>query len=166
MPLHDERGLFELLVLEGSQAGLSWLTVLRKRDAYRSAFHGFDPEPVARFEASDVERLLLDPGLIRHRGKLEAAVRNARATLRLRDTEGGLAAFVWSFVDGTPIDHGWRESSRVPASTPRSRSLARALRNHGFAFVGPTTCYSFMQAAGLVNDHLTGCFRHAEVGIE
>lgn len=164
VPTRDERRLYELVVLEGAQAGLSWLTVLRRREAYRTAFVGFDPERVARFGPSDVERLLGDPGLIRHRGKLEAAVRNARATLRLRETDGGLAAFAWSFVDDAPIDHAWSDPSRVPASTPRSRALARGLRDRGFAFVGPTTCYSFMQAAGLVNDHLTGCFRHGEVG--
>ncbi len=164
VPLREERGLFELLVLEGSQAGLSWLTILRKRDAYREAFEGFDPERVAHFGPSDIDRLVRNPGLVRHRGKLEAAVTNARATLRLRDTDSGLASLVWSFVDGAPIDHGWRESARVPASTPRSAALAGALRRRGFAFVGPTTCYAFMQAAGLVNDHVAGCFRHAEVG--
>ncbi|MDP2481554.1 MAG: DNA-3-methyladenine glycosylase I [Candidatus Palauibacterales bacterium] len=164
VPLRDERGLFELLVLEGSQAGLSWLTILRKRDAYREAFGGFDPERVSRFGSSDVDRLVRNPDLVRHRGKLEAAVGNARATLRLRDSDGGLASLVWSFVDGAPIDHGWRDSAQVPSSTPRSAALAGALRQRGFAFVGPTTCYSFMQAAGLVNDHVAGCFRHAEVG--
>lgn len=163
VPLREERRLFELLVLEGAQAGLSWLTVLRKRDAYREAFAGFDPEVVARFEPSDVERLLADSDLIRHRGKIEAAVRNARATLRLRET-GGLAALVWSFVDGAPVTNRWRTPGEVPASTPRSEAMARALRAGGFAFVGPTTCYAFMQSAGLVNDHLVGCFRHAEVG--
>ncbi len=162
IPRRDERGLFELLVLEGAQAGLSWLTVLRKRSAYREAFAGFDPEIVARYGPGDVERLVADPGLIRHRGKIEAAITNARAVLGLRG-EGGLAALAWSFVDGAPVDPRRERSSEVPAASDRSRALASELRRRGFKFVGPTTCYSFMQAAGLVNDHLLGCFRHDEL---
>jgi DNA-3-methyladenine glycosylase I len=160
VPVRDERRLLELLVLEGAQAGLSWLTVLRKRGAYREAFLGFDPERIARFGPRDVERLLADSGLIRHRGKIEAAIQNARATLELREA-GGLASFVWSFVEGRPVRNRWRRAGEVPAATPLSEAMARALRDRGFAFVGPTVCYSFMQAAGLVDDHLVDCFRHA-----
>ena len=163
VPLHDERALFELLVLEGFQAGLAWITILRKREAFRRAFDGFDPERVARFGAARVERLLADAGIVRHRGKIEGAVASARATLRLRDEAGGLARFAWSFVGGAPIVNRPRELSEVPAQTEESRAFSKALRARGFAFVGPTTCYAFMQSAGLVNDHLAGCFRQRQV---
>jgi DNA-3-methyladenine glycosylase I len=160
-PVHDDRTLFELLVLEGAQAGLSWLTVLRKRPYYRAAFAGFDPEAVARFDARRRARLLRDPGLIRNRLKIDATVTNARALLGVREAFGSFDAYVWRFVDGTPIRKTRRTPRDVPAETPESRLLSRDLRGRGFAFVGPTICYAFMQAAGLVDDHLVTCFRHS-----
>lgn len=163
VPLRDDRALFELLVLEGFQAGLAWITVLRKRDAFRRAFAGFEPEALARFGPRRVEVLLRDPGIIRHRGKIEAAVTNARALLALRRAEGPFARFVWSFVGNAPRVNAPRALREVPAATDESRALSKALRARGFAFVGPTTCYAFMQSAGLVNDHLTGCFRRAQL---
>jgi DNA-3-methyladenine glycosylase I len=159
VPSHDERHLFELLTLEGAQAGLSWSTILRKRDGYRRAFAGFDPEAVARFGERDVERLLADAGIVRHRGKIESTVDNARALLRLRD-EQPLADHVWGFVDGAPRVNAWRTLADVPAETEESRALSRDLRRRDFRFVGPTTLYAFMQAAGLVNDHVVDCFRY------
>jgi DNA-3-methyladenine glycosylase I len=163
VPLHDERALFELLVLEGAQSGLSWSTILGKREGYRRAFAGFDPEAVARFGEADVERLLGDPGIVRHRLKVESAIANARALLAVREEEGSFDAFVWSFVGGAPRRNEWRTLEEVPAQTDESRALARDLKRRGFRFVGPTVCYSFMQAAGLVNDHLVSCFRHREL---
>lgn len=163
VPLRDERSLFELLILEGAQAGLSWSTVLAKRERYRERFDGFDPERVARFDERRVETLLADPGLIRNRLKIRAAVANARACLALRDDAGGLAAFLWAFVDGTPVQNAWRLAEQVPAKTAVSERMSVELRRGGFTFVGPTICYALMQSAGFVNDHLTSCFRHAEV---
>lgn len=162
-PLRDDRALWELLVLEGFQAGLSWITVLRRREAFRRAFDGFDPARVARFGPRRIAALLGDAALIRHRGKLEAAVTNARAFLALTRAEGSFADFAWSFVGGAPRVNAPRAPGEVPAATAESRALSRALRDRGFAFVGPTSCYAFMQAAGLVNDHLTTCFRRAEL---
>jgi DNA-3-methyladenine glycosylase I len=159
-PSHDERHLFELLVLEGAQAGLSWVTILRKREAYRRAFAGFDPEQVARFGPRDVERLLGDAGIVRNRLKIESAVQNAKATLE----SGGLDELLWSFVGGAPIVNRWRRLAEIPAETQESRAMSKELRRRGFRFVGPTICYALMQAAGLVNDHTTTCFRHAQVG--
>jgi DNA-3-methyladenine glycosylase I len=156
VPVHNDAALFELLTLEGAQAGLSWLTVLRKREGYRNAFAGFDPGAVARFGERDVARLLGDAGIIRHRGKIEATVANARAVLGVQEELGSLDALVWSFVDGTPVVN---RSSSVPAETPTSRALSKELRRRGFRFVGPTTAYAFMQAAGLADDHAAGCFR-------
>ena len=163
VPLRSDRRLFELLILEGAQAGLSWSTVLRRRDAYRRAFAGFDPTRVARFTPAAEKRLLRDPGIIRHRGKIQSAVRNARAFLAVRREHGTFAAYLWSFVDGRPIQGRRRSSRQVPAETAVSRQLSRDLRRRGFTFTGPTICYALMQAAGLVNDHVTSCFRHAEV---
>ena len=159
VPSHDERHLFELLTLEGAQAGLSWSTILRKREGYRRAFAGFDPDAVARFGEHDVERLLADEGIVRHRGKIESTVDNARALLRLRD-EQPFATYVWSFVGGEPRVNAWRALAELPAETEESKALSRDLRRRGFRFVGPTTLYAFMQAAGLVNDHVVGCFRY------
>ena len=159
VPLHDDRRLFELLVLEGFQAGLSWITILRKREAFRRAFHGFDPARVARYGARDVARLLADAGIVRHRGKIEGAVASARAFLRLVAEQGPFDRFVWGFVGGTPGVNHPRTLADVPAQTEASRALSKALRAKGFAFVGPTTCYAFMQAAGLVDDHLAACSR-------
>jgi DNA-3-methyladenine glycosylase I len=161
VPLHGEQALFELLTLEGAQAGLSWLTVLRKRDNYRAAFAQFDAEAVARFSARDVTRLMNDPGIVRNRLKIESTISNARATLALRDSDGGLDAFVWSFVGGTPQLNRWRTLKQVPAQTAVAQRLSKALQQRGFRFVGPTIIYAFMQAAGLVNDHLRDCFRHS-----
>jgi len=163
VPVRDDRRLFEMLVLEGAQAGLSWDTILRKREGYRAAFAGFDPERVARFDTAVVDRLVLDPAIIRHRGKIESAIGNARALLALRGEFASFAAYIWGFVDDEPVCNRWRRREDVPATTPVSDALSRDLKRRGFRFVGSTTCYAFMQAAGLVNDHLVGCFRHTEV---
>jgi DNA-3-methyladenine glycosylase I len=156
-PVHDESRLFELLTLEGAQAGLSWLTVLRKRDGYRQAFAGFDPQRVAGFDQDRVERLLHNPGIVRHRGKIEATVRNARRILALWETGQTLSGFVWDFVDGRPLLNEWTSMPQLPSCSPLSRAMSRAFKKAGFRFVGETTCYAFMQAAGLVNDHLLSC---------
>jgi len=163
VPSHDERHLYELLTLEGAQAGLSWATILRKRDGYRSAFAGFDPEAVARFTASDVERLLQDPGIVRNRLKVESAVSNADAVLRMREEVGGIDAYLWDFVDGAPIVGRWRSLAELPSETDLSRALSKDLKRRGFRFVGPTVCYAFMQSVGLVNDHVVSCFRFGEL---
>ena len=163
VPSHDERHLFEMLVLEGAQAGLSWATILRKREGYREAFAGFDPEPVARFEARDVERLMKDTGIVRNRMKIEAAIANARATLDVRDELGSLDSYLWSFVDGRPIKNRWKRLRELPAETPASKAMSKDLKKRGFRFVGPTICYAFMQSVGMVNDHVTTCFRYRAV---
>jgi DNA-3-methyladenine glycosylase I len=155
-PSRDERHLFELLVLEGAQAGLSWSTILRKREGYRRAFAGFDAARVAAFGPEDVERLLADASIVRNRAKIEAAIQNARATLEL----GSLAAYLWDFVGGEPIVNGPRTLAEIPAETPLSRALAKDLKRRGFRFVGPTICYAYMQSAGLVDDHTVDCFRY------
>ena len=160
VPSHDERHLFEMLVLEGAQAGLSWSTILRKREGYRRAFAGFDVEAVARFGQRDVERLLADPGIVRNRLKVESAVANAKATI----ATGGLDGLLWSFVGGEPRVNHWRKLADLPAETDESRAMSKELKRRGFRFVGPTICYSLMQACGLVNDHVVACFRYAEVG--
>jgi len=161
VPVRDESGLFELLTLEGAQAGLSWLTVLRKRDGYRRGFHGFDPAAVARMGDAEVERLMADPGVVRHRRKLDSVPANARAILALRDAGSSLSDLLWGLVDGRPLQPRRRRGSDVPAETPLSRAASRELRRRGFAFVGPTTVYALMQAAGLVNDHTVDCHRFA-----
>ena len=161
VPQRDPRRLFEFLVLEGAQAGLSWSTILRKRDGYRRAFADFDPAAVAIFGEDEVARLLADPGIVRNRAKVTAAIGNAAAWLELDDPVGWL----WSFVDGAPVDHAYRTMSELPASTGASAAMSRELRRRGFRFVGPTICYAFMQACGLVNDHVVSCFRHDEVGL-
>ncbi len=163
VPLHDDRRLFEFLVLEGAQAGLAWITILRKREGYRKAFAGFDPEAVARFNRRSVERLLRDPGIVRNRQKVEAALANARAFLAVRDEFGSFDRYVWRFVDGRPIQGRRRKIADVPALTPESEALSKDLVRRGFKFVGPTICYAHMQATGMVNDHLVGCFRHDAV---
>ena len=163
IPVCGERELFEMLVLEGAQAGLSWLTILRKREGYRRAFDDFDPEKVARYGADQVARLLADPGIVRNRLKVESAVRNARGVLALRRSHGGLGAFLWCFVGGTPRQNRWGTLAEIPARTVESDAMSQALRTFGFGFVGPTVCYAFMQAVGMVNDHTTDCFRHAVV---
>jgi DNA-3-methyladenine glycosylase I len=159
VPSHDERHLFELLTLEGAQAGLSWSTILRKRDGYRRAFGGFDASKVARYVPGDVDRLLADPGIVRNRAKVESTVDNARAILALRDGGEDLDGLVWGFVGGEPVVNRWRGLGQIPPSTDASKRMSAELKRRGFRFVGPTTCYAFMQAAGLVNDHVVSCFR-------
>ena len=164
VPLRDDRALFELLNLEGAQAGLAWITILRKREGYRAAFDGWDPRRIAAYGPDDEARLLADPGIVRNRAKVAAAVANARAYLALTDGGGSFAENLWSFADDRPIVNSWRTLDEVPAETDASRALSGDLRQRGFRFVGPTIAYAFMQSAGLVNDHLVDCFRHAEVG--
>jgi DNA-3-methyladenine glycosylase I len=163
VPSHDERHLFELLILEGAQAGLSWSTVLNKREGYRRAFEGFDPERVAGFDEATVERLLADPSIVRNRAKVVSAVGNARAALALRP-EGGLDGFLWGFVDGRPTQNRFASIGEIPAETPASKAMSKELKRRGFRFVGPTICYAFMQSVGMVNDHEVRCFRYTEVG--
>ena len=163
VPLHDDRRLFELLCLEGAQAGLAWITILRKRAGYRRAFDRFDPRKVAADGAAKARSLLADPGIVRNRLKVRAAIQNARAFLALREELGSFDRFVWSFVEGAPRTNAWTSLKEVPPRTLESDALSRALRQRGFTFVGSTICYAFMQSAGLVNDHTTNCFRHAEV---
>jgi DNA-3-methyladenine glycosylase I len=162
VPVHDDRLHFELLTLEGAQAGLSWLTVLKRRAGYRQAFADFDPAVVARLSEREVESLLADPGIIRHRQKVESTVTNAVAFLRVQQDEGSFDAHIWRFVGNIPIDNRLAEAGTVPAATPLSHALSADLRRRGFRFVGPTACYAYLQAAGMVNDHLVGCFRHGE----
>ncbi len=164
VPEHDDRKLFELLTLEGAQAGLAWITILRKRDGYRRAFADFDPAAVARFDDRRVEELLRDPAIVRNRLKVQSTVTNARAVLAVQDELGSLDAYLWSYVDGEPLVGRWRTLAELPAATAESKAMSRDLKRRGFAFVGPTVCYAFMQAAGLVNDHVVGCFRYAELG--
>lgn len=159
VPVREDRVLFEFLVLEGAQAGLSWETILRKRERYRAVFAGFDPERVARFSPARVERLLADPGIVRNRLKVEGTVRNARAFLAVQEEAGSFADYLWGFVDGTPVVGRWRRTDRLPARTPLSDTLSADLRRRGFTFVGSTICYAFLQAVGVVNDHVVGCFR-------
>jgi DNA-3-methyladenine glycosylase I len=164
LALHDDRGLFELLTLEGAQAGLSWATVLARRDAYRRAFHGFDIARVASYGDADVERLLApESGIIRNRAKVLATIANARAALAVVREYGSLDAFLWGLAGGSPLQNAWQSLSQLPAETEQSRAMSRELRRRGFGFVGPTVCYAFMQATGMVNDHLVSCVRHAEV---
>jgi DNA-3-methyladenine glycosylase I len=162
VPEHDDQRLFEFLILEGVQAGLSWLTVLKKRARYREVFDNFDPARVARYGQGEIEQLLADPGIIRNRRKVEATVTNARAFLDLVDEQGDFASWLWDFVDGEPVTNHFRSMDEVPAETETSRRLSRALKKRGFSFVGPTMIYAFMQATGMVNDHLVDCFRHAQ----
>jgi DNA-3-methyladenine glycosylase I len=157
VPERDPRVLFEFLILEGAQAGLSWSTILRKLDGYRAAYAGFDPEVVAAFDDDDVARLLADEGIVRNRAKVAASIRNARAWLELDDP----VAHLWGFVDGAPVQNEWATMAEVPAETDVSRAMSRDLKRRGFGFVGPTICYAFMQATGMVNDHVTSCVRHA-----
>jgi DNA-3-methyladenine glycosylase I len=159
VPSHDDRHLFELLTLEGAQAGLSWATILRKREGYRKAFANFDAEKVARFTKRDVEWLLADPGIVRNRLKVESTVNNAARVLELES----LSDYLWGFVDGEPLARGWKRLGDVPAETEDSRAMSKDLKKRGFRFVGPTVCYAFMQATGLVNDHVVDCFRFAEL---
>jgi len=159
VPAHDDAHLFEMLTLEGAQAGLSWLTILRKREGYRRAFAGFDADRVARFTKRDVTRLLADASIVRHRGKIESTISNAQRILEVRTDLGSLDSLVWSFVGNKPMRTARSTMADVPATSPESEAMSRALKKRGFRFVGSTTCYAFMQACGLVDDHLTGCFR-------
>ena len=164
VPVHDDRTLFEFLTLEGAQAGLSWETILKKRDAYRKAFANFDPVRVARFSSTQIERLILNPGIIRNRLKIESTIRNANAFLAIQCEFGSFDAYLWRFVGEKPIVNNWRTLQKVPAHTQESDALSADLLKRGFKFVGSTICYAFMQAIGMVNDHTIHCFRHRRVG--
>lgn len=163
VPAHDDRHLFEMLILEGAQAGLSWITILRKREAYRAAFDQFDPEKMARYNDAKLAELLANPGIVRNRRKIEAAVQNARAFLAVQTEFGSFDAYIWRFVDGRPIQNEWTSLAQIPAQTPQSAAMSKDLRKRGFNFVGPTICYAHMQATGMVNDHVVTCFRHAQL---
>ena len=163
VPLHDERKLFEMLILDGAQAGLSWITILRKRDNYRAAFDSFDPHKMARYGERKVQALLNDPGIVRNRLKIAAAIQNAKMLLKLQEQEGSLAEYLWRYVDGKPIVNAWRSVKEIPPRTPLSDTLSKDLTRRGFKFVGPTICYAFMQAMGMVNDHTVDCFRYREL---
>lgn len=163
VPLRDSQRLFELLMLEGAQAGLSWATILKKRDNYRNAFDGFDPERIARYDERKIDSLLQDTGIVRNRAKILAVVNNARCYLDMHERGEAFDAFLWRFVNHRPRQNAWRNRDEVPASTPESDAMSKALKRAGFKFVGSTICYAFMQSAGMVNDHLVGCFRHAAV---
>ncbi len=160
IPRSDDKALFEKLILEGFQAGLSWITILRKRENFRKAFHGFDAERVARYSAHDVERLMSDAGIVRNKAKIEATIENAQAYLRLKERTS-LGKFLWDFLDGKPVVHERRTMRDIPPETPQSKAISKALKKEGFRFVGPTTVYAFMQSTGFVNDHLVDCHRHA-----
>jgi DNA-3-methyladenine glycosylase I len=164
VPVRDDRALFAKLVLDGFQAGLSWQIILRKREAFLHAFEGFDPEKLARFDAEKIALLMADPGIVRNRAKIEASASNARAFLRVQAEEGRFSDFLWGFVGGEPIQNRWRLLKQLPAETRESQAMSKALRERGFTFVGPTICYAFMQAVGMVNDHLVTCPRHAALG--
>ncbi|EPR39368.1 methyladenine glycosylase [Desulfovibrio sp. X2] len=164
VPLADDRRLFEFLVLDAAQAGLSWLTVLRKREGYRRAFADFDANAVALYNDAMLESLLQDPGIVRNRQKVASARGNARAVLEVSAEKGSLAAYVWGFVDGRPVQNAWTRQEQVPAVAPAATAMSKDMKRRGFSFCGPTICYAFMQAAGLVNDHLTSCFRYEEIG--
>ncbi len=161
VPKSDDRALFEKLILEGFQAGLSWLTILRKRENFRKAFHGFDAEKIARFGSRDIERLMADAGIIRNKAKIEATISNAQVYLALRERTS-LSKFLWDFLDGKPMIHERRTMRDIPPETPESKAISKALKKEGFRFVGPTTVYAFMQSSGFVNDHLIDCHRHAD----
>jgi len=163
VPLHDDRKLFEFLVLEGAQAGLSWETILKKRENYRRAFHDFDPARIARYGEEDVQRLLADPGIVRNRLKVRAAITNAQKLLQVQEELGSFDSYIWQFVGGGPIKNRFRALSELPAKTPESDAMSKDLQRRGFKFVGSTICYAFMQAVGLVNDHTVDCFRYDEV---
>jgi DNA-3-methyladenine glycosylase I len=164
VPLHDDRKQFEFLVLEGAQAGLSWSTVLKKRENFRKAFQGFDPAVVARYKEKDVQRLLKDEGIIRNRAKIEAAITNAKLVLEIQEEFGSFAAYIWRFTGSKVMQHRFTRLARIPATTDESDAMSKDLKKRGFKFVGPTICYAFMQAVGMVNDHLVDCFRYEEVG--
>jgi len=163
VPLHDDQRLFEFLILEGAQAGLSWITILRKRENYRAAFDNFDPEHIARYDAGKIASLLQDPGIVRNRLKVAAAVTNAQKFLDIREEFGSFDTFIWRFVNGAPKQNKWRGLAEIPTSTPESDAMSKELKKRGFKFVGSTICYAHMQATGMVNDHTLNCFRHKEL---
>jgi DNA-3-methyladenine glycosylase I len=163
LPLHDDQRLFELLILEGAQAGLSWITILRKRENYRADFDGFDATRIAGYGANKIESLLQNEGIVRNRLKVEAAVINAQRFMEVQNEFGSFAAFIWQFVEGKPKQNAWRSLADIPASTQESDAMSKELKRRGFKFVGSTICYAFMQATGMVNDHTTNCFRHKEL---
>ncbi len=164
VPVHDDSKLFEFLVLEGAQAGLSWGTILRKRENFRRAFHGFDPRRVARYDSRDIKRLMANPGIIRNKLKIASAVQNAKAFLAVQKELGSFDGYSWRFVDGRPLVNKWRSLSQIPPQTTESQKMSKDLIARGFRFVGPTICYAHMQAVGMVNDHLVQCFRYSELG--
>jgi len=164
VPQHDDRVLYEFLILEGAQAGLSWSTILGKRDAYRKAFSAFDPAKVARYKSAEIKRLMKDAGIVRNRLKIESAIRNAHALVAVQKEFGSFDRYIWQFVGGAPIKNAWRSMKNLPAETKESSAMSKDLKRRGFNFVGPTVCYAFMQAVGMVNDHLVTCFRYAGVG--
>lgn len=163
VPVHNDQHLFEMLILEGAQAGLSWTTVLRKRDTYRQALGDFDPLRIAQYDQQKIETLLSNPGIIRNRQKIQSTIINARAFLEIQQQWGSFDAYIWSFVDGKPIRNAWRSFEEIPATHKVSDAMSKELKKRGFKFVGPTICYAFMQAVGMVNDHLVGCFRYSEI---
>jgi DNA-3-methyladenine glycosylase I len=163
VPVHNDRRLFEFLILEGAQAGLSWLTILKKRENYRKAFHDFDCEHIARYTEEDITRLLSDSGIVRNRLKIESAIKNARGVLAIQEEYGSLDAYLWRYVDGIPKQNSWRSMAELPATTAVSDMMSKDLKKRGFNFVGATICYAFMQAIGMVNDHATDCFRYWEI---
>ncbi len=163
VPVHDDKKLFEFLVLDAAQAGLSWLTVLKRREGYRKAFDGFDPAKVAKYTEKKIEALLTDEGIIRNRQKVSSAVHNARAMLIVKDEFGSFDRYIWQFTDGRTIKNSWKMEEDIPAESDESRAMSKDMKKRGFKFVGPVICYAFMQAAGMVNDHLTSCFRYGEV---
>lgn len=162
VPVYDDQQLFAKLILDGAQAGLSWITILRKRKNYWAAFDQFDPEKIARYDEAKIAELLQNPGIVRNRLKVQSAVKNAQGYLDIMEKEGSFSEFLWDFVDGRPIQNSWHSLSEVPAETAKSRAMSKALKQYGFSFVGPTICYAFMQAVGMVNDHVVDCFRYAE----
>jgi DNA-3-methyladenine glycosylase I len=165
VPVHDDRHLFEMLILEGAQAGLSWLIILRKRENYRRSFHGFDIEKVAAYSESDLQRLLADSGIVRNRLKIESAIKNAQAVLKIQEALESFDDFIWRYVDHTPRQNAWKSLAELPSQSEQSDAMSKDLKKRGFHFVGSTICYAFMQAVGMVNDHLARCFRHEEIRI-
>ncbi|MEZ4593970.1 MAG: DNA-3-methyladenine glycosylase I [Chloroflexota bacterium] len=163
VPEYDDQRLFAKLILDGAQAGLSWITILRKRENYWAAFDQFDPEKIARYDESKVAELLQNPGIVRNRLKVQSAVKNAQGYLEIMEKEGSFGTFLWEFVGGAPMQNSWRSLAEVPAETQESQAMSKALKKHGFTFVGPTIIYAFMQAVGMVNDHVVDCFRYAEL---
>jgi DNA-3-methyladenine glycosylase I len=163
VPEHEDRKLFEMLILEGAQAGLSWSTILNKRENYRRVYDGFDPEIIARYSEDKITQLLQDPGIVRNRLKVNASVQNARSFLEIQDEFGSFDAYIWGFVDGKPILNAWEGLNQIPSQTPESEAMSKDLKKRGFRFVGPTICYAFMQAVGMVNDHTVDCFRYPEL---